>query len=304
MAAIVVDDDGVTVKSYREIHDELAEKMRGIFGGGLDLSPSSPDGQLLDLFIYAFSEAAEAIQGAVANLDVSSATGAFLDNLGKLMGLERLPGEDDDTYRSRLLSATRTGLATYGGMLTYLRGELGSGVSLSVNDGPTTDSEGLPGHSVSVYVPEDSTAADSEIAAAIWHCKPAGIRTWGSSSATIDDEAGFPQTVYFNRISTTSTAYYMRIRFTTYDEEVLPDDYETRIKALVAAWAVDEYRPGKDIIPQRASVPVYGVSGIERVLVEVSSDGSTWSTESVPIDASHYAQIPAENITVSRVTGF
>lgn len=304
MAAITVDENGVTIKSYREIHDELAEKMQGIFGRELDLSPSSPDGQLLDLFIYAFSDAVEAIQGAVANLDLSSATGTFLDNLGTLMGQGRIPGEDDDTYRGRLLSATRSGFATYGGMLTYLQGLFGAGVTLSVNDEPTTNSDGIPGHSVSVYIPEDSTATDEEIASAIWRCKPAGIRTYGSSSATISDESGLPQTVYFNRISATSTAYYMRIRFTAYDEEVLPDDYVERIAASVASWALDEYKPGKDIIPQRASVAVYGVSGIEQVMVEVSSDGSSWSTETVPVDASHYAQIPEENIAVEKVTGF
>lgn len=304
MAAITVDENGVTIKSYREIHDELAEKMQGIFGRELDLSPSSPDGQLLDLFIYAFSDAVEAIQGAVANLDLSSATGTFLDNLGTLMGQGRIPGEDDDTYRGRLLSATRSGFATYGGMLTYLQGLFGAGVTLSVNDEPTTNSDGIPGHSVSVYIPEDSTATDEEIASAIWRCKPAGIRTYGSSSATISDESGLPQTVYFNRISATSTAYYMRIRFTAYDEEVLPDDYAARIAASVASWALDEYKPGKDIIPQRASVAVYGVSGIEQVMVEVSSDGSSWSTSTVPVDASHYAQIPEENIAVEKVTGF
>lgn len=304
MAAITVSENGVTIKSYREIHDELAEKMKGIFGRELDLSPSSPDGQLLDLFIYAFSDAVEAIQGAVANLDLSSATGTFLDNLGTLMGQGRIPGEDDDTYRGRLLSATRSGLATYGGMLTYLQGLFGAGVTLSVNDEPTTNSDGIPGHSVSVYIPEDSKATDEEIASAIWRCKPAGIRTYGSSSATISDESGLPQTVYFNRISATSTAYYMRIRFTAYDEEVLPDDYVARIAASVASWALDEYKPGKDIIPQRASVAVYGVSGIEQVVVEVSSDGSSWSTATVPVDASNYAQIPEENIAVEKVTGF
>ena len=304
MAAITVSENGVTIKSYREIHDELAEKMKGIFGRELDLSPSSPDGQLLDLFIYAFSDAVEAIQGAVANLDLSSATGTFLDNLGTLMGQGRIPGEDDDTYRGRLLSATRSGLATYGGMLTYLQGLFGAGVTLSVNDEPTTNSDGIPGHSVSVYIPEDSKATDEEIASAIWRCKPAGIRTYGSSSATISDESGLPQTVYFNRISATSTAYYMRIRFTAYDEEVLPDDYAARIAASVASWALDEYKPGKDIIPQRASVAVYGVSGIEQVMVEVSSDGSSWSSATVPVDASHYAQIPEENIAVEKVTGF
>lgn len=304
MAAITVSENGVTIKSYREIHDELAEKMKGIFGRELDLSPSSPDGQLLDLFIYAFSDAVEAIQGAVANLDLSSATGTFLDNLGTLMGQGRIPGEDDDTYRGRLLSATRSGLATYGGMLTYLQGLFGAGVTLSVNDEPTTNSDGIPGHSVSVYIPEDSKATDEEIASAIWRCKPAGIRTYGSSSATISDESGLPQTVYFNRISATSTAYYMRIRFTAYDEEVLPDDYVARIAASVASWALDEYKPGKDIIPQRASVAVYGVSGIEQVMVEVSSDGSSWSTATVPVDASNYAQIPEENIAVEKVTGF
>ena len=47
MAAITIDENGVSVKRFREIHEELAEKVQGIFGQDLDLSPSSPDGQLL-----------------------------------------------------------------------------------------------------------------------------------------------------------------------------------------------------------------------------------------------------------------
>lgn len=298
--AINVSSSGISVKSYREVREELEAEFKGLFGNDLDTSPSSPDGQLIDLFCYAYNEAAEAIQGAASALDVNSAEGIFLDNLGALMGVPR-NGDDDDVYRGRLRSSDTTGFATYDTMLTYLRKKLGSAVTLKVNDEPETDGDGIPGHHIAVYIPASVTKTDNEIAQAIFDCKPAGVPTFGASSGTATDMVDLPHIQKFNRIEG-SDAYYMRITITEYEEETLPDDFAEKVANAVAAWAVSEYKPGQDIIPQRVVQAVYGVPGIDTVTVEVSASGiSGWTSNRVPIPSDSYAVLPEGNITVTKV---
>lgn len=298
MASITVDGNGVSVKRFRDIHAELAEKVQSIFGQELDLSPSSPDGQFLDLFIYAFSEGADAIQGAFASLDVGSAEGVFLDNLATLKGIHRGEGESDASLRGRIVDSDTKGYATFDGMLTYLRDSLGPLVALVENKEPTPDSSGIPGHSVAVYIPESySEIDDDDIAQAIWNCKTAGIKSVGSSSGTAVDLSGTEHLVNFYRVSLT-TPFYMRVTITEYTEEHLPTDYSDELKQAIAEWAVTEYTRGKDIIPQRAIQAIYKVPGIDTVLVEVSTDGENWQTSRIPVVEAGYASLPVENIII------
>lgn len=300
--ALNVDSNGITVKSFREVRKSLAERFQGIFGQSIDLSPSSPDGQLLDLFVYAYSDSAEAVQGAIANLDVNSARGAFLDNIGTIMGIPRNGIEDDDVYRALIISSDVKGLATFDTMVTYLVKNIGVGVTMINNDEPEEDN-GIPGHSFAVFVPDTLTEiTDDQIAQSIWECKPAGIKSSGSSSGTAVEKLGTAHTVQFNRVTKTD-AYYMRISVTEYTEEQLPDDFRGQVANAVAVWAVGEFTQGKDIIPKRAIQAVYKVPGIDDVTIEVSADGETgWTENRIPIDIDKYAYIPEENITVTKVT--
>lgn len=294
----LLDGNGLSVKSYRETREALASKIKRIFGEDLDLSPSSPDGQLIDLFVYAYNEVVEALQGAASGLDLSSADGTYLDNLGHLMGQQRADGEDDDTFRARLLSSDPTGLATYGGMLTYLRNSIGPLVSLVENPEPEPDSSGIPGHNIAVFIPETySDIANDDIAQAIWNSKPAGIKAYGTESGTAVDAARITHTVNFFRV-TGGDPFYMRLTVTEYREEQLPRDYANQLKTQIANWALTEYTRGKDIIPQRAIQAVYKVPGIDTVNVEVSIDGQSWTTDRIPVMEASYAKLPVENISV------
>lgn len=294
----LLDGNGLSVKSYRETREALASKIKRIFGEDLDLSPSSPDGQLIDLFVYAYNEVVEALQGAASGLDLSSADGTYLDNLGHLMGQQRADGEDDDTFRARLLSSDPTGLATYGGMLTYLRNSIGPLVSLVENPEPEPDSSGIPGHNIAVFIPETySDIANDDIAQAIWNSKPAGIKAYGTESGTAVDAARITHTVNFFRV-TGGDPFYMRLTVTEYREEQLPRDYANQLKTQIANWALTEYTRGKDIIPQRAIQAVYKVPGIDTVNVEVSLDGQSWTTDRIPVMEASYAKLPVENISV------
>ena len=306
----VIDENGLSVSSYRDIRNQLVTAMKGIFGEDLNLDPSSPDGQLIDLFGYAYDEVKEAFEGAVANLDVANAQGVFLDNIAKIMGQVRNTGETDDELRARLLKVDNRGLATYDGMLTYLRDTIYGTVTMAENPEPEQDAEGIPGHSFVVYIPQEvyealeereetepGFDADNYIAQKIWNCKPAGIKAYGNKEGVANDIAQIPHTVKFSVI-TSSTPFYMKITVTEYTEETLPMNYKTAIKEAVAEWALTEYTGGKDVIPQRAIQAIYKVQGIDTVAVEVSTDGTTFSTNRIAVAADKYAVLPEANIEV------
>lgn len=295
---IQVDGNGISVSSYREIRETLVAKMKEIFGQSLQMPPSSPDGQLIDLFGYAYDELKEAIEAGFAALDVDSAEGVFLDNLALLKGIVRNQGETDDELRSRIVNAENKGLATFDGMLTYLRDHLGPLVALEENSEPYEDSYGNPGHSVAIYIPESySELEDDDIAQAIWNCKPAGIKPYGTSSGIAKDVAGTEHEIHFYRV-TLSTPFYMKVTITEYTEEKLPTDYEYQLKTEIANWAVTEYTRGKDIIPQRAIQAIYRVPGIDTVNVEVSLDGTNWQTSRIAVPEAGFASLPASNISI------
>lgn len=129
-AATLDTASGITIKSFREIREALEKDFKGTFGYDLNTSSSSPDGMLIDLFAYAAMEAAQTVQAALANLDVATAEGVFLDRIATIAGIARDPGEPDASLRDRIGTAEFGGMATFDGMLTYLRDKLGGGLSV------------------------------------------------------------------------------------------------------------------------------------------------------------------------------
>ncbi|SHK72474.1 hypothetical protein SAMN05720469_11554 [Fibrobacter intestinalis] len=295
-AATLDTASGITIKSFREIREALEKDFKGTFGYDLNTSSSSPDGMLIDLFAYAAMEAAQTVQAALANLDVATAEGVFLDRIATIAGIARDPGEPDASLRDRIGKAEFGGMATFNGMLTYLSDKLGGGISMKSNEEPE-EMGGIPGHSVAVYVPQSATSSDDEIAAAIWHCKPAGIRTHGSSSGKVTDKAGFEHEVKFTRIE--SLPMTLEVTVKEYEEETLPDDYDAKIKAALVEWAKDQYTPGKDIIIQRLASPIYdNVPGILDLQFKATFDGKSVTSGRIEVPDSLCASLDEEGITV------
>lgn len=295
-AATLDTASGITIKSFREIREALEKDFKGTFGYDLNTSSSSPDGMLIDLFAYAAMEAAQTVQAALANLDVATAEGVFLDRIATIAGIARDPGETDASLRDRIGKAEFGGMATFDGMLTYLSDKLGGGISMKSNEEPE-EMGGIPGHSVAVYVPQSATSSDDEIAAAIWHCKPAGIRTHGSSSGKVTDKAGFEHEVKFTIIE--SLPMTLEVTVKEYDEETLPDDYDAKIKAALVEWAKDQYTPGKDIIIQRLASPIYdNVPGILDLQFKATFDGKIVTSGRIEVPDSLCASLDEEGITV------
>lgn len=162
------------------------------------------------------------------------------------------------------------------------------------NDSDTTDSEGRPPHSIEAVVNGGET---DEIGLTIWQKKAAGIDTFGSQSVSINDSQGFPHTINFNR--PLIVPIYLNITVTEYPEEALAPNAQAMITEAALNYG-NTLTVGNDVILQRFMGAIYqNVSGIGYITVTASTNGSTYSSNNISIDARHVATFDATRIQVT-----
>ena len=162
------------------------------------------------------------------------------------------------------------------------------------NDQDTTDADGRPPHSIEAVV---NGGEVDEIGLVIWQKKSAGIDTYGSQSVSINDSQGFPHTINFNRPLV--VPIYLNISVTEYPEEALPPNAQTMIVDAVLNYG-NTLTVGNDVILQRFMGAIYqSVPGIGYITVTASTDGVTYSSTNISIDARHVATFDPTRVQVT-----
>ena len=162
------------------------------------------------------------------------------------------------------------------------------------NDQDTTDADGRPPHSIEAVV---NGGEVDEIGLVIWQKKSAGIDTYGSQSVSINDSQGFPHTIHFNRPLV--VPIYLDIAVTEYPEEALPPNAQTMIVDAVINYG-NTLTVGNDVILQRFMGAIYqNVPGIGYITVTASTDGITYSSTNIQIDARHVATFDPTRVQVT-----
>lgn len=289
-------DNGIKFIGFQEIRQQLRQDWQSVFGSDLDVSPTSPDGHHIDLEAKTILSITEALQFVTSNLNRSQASGQYLDFLASFLRLNRAEGETDAELRKRMNEAEVSGLATYNGMLTYLRDNLHPAVDLLENSEDTIDEvDGVQPHSVRVVVPEDIDKTEKEIGHAIWFSKPAGIKTDGNLTVEIEAVNGKKHIVHFAK--TQRVDFDLQVVISRYSEEELPENIETVLESAIRDWAIKEYTIGKDVLPMRIYAPILTIQGIATAEISVKETGAgEWSSDSIAISNSQYANL--KNITV------
>lgn len=309
--------DGIKFTGFQNIRQALKDAWETTFGVQLDDSPTSPDGHHIDLEAKTIYSVMEAMQVITTMLNRSQAVGQFLDLLAAFLGISRNEYETDDELRSRIESANTSGLATYDGMLTYLRDQIHASVNLLINDEPDTNTDGIPGHSVRAVIPQavydefvakaargEIASADDYIAQKVWDCKGAGIRTDGNNGGSAVDASGISHSVYFSLPQDVNIE--VKVELTLYTEESFPPDGKEAVKKSIAGWATGtdgwpnaEFTPGKDVIPEHFYMPILKVSGIESAVVSLRKAGTEpWSASRIAISSQETAKLTAISVEV------
>ncbi|TMV49353.1 hypothetical protein FE783_12620 [Paenibacillus mesophilus] len=168
------------------------------------------------------------------------------------------------------------------------------------NDKNTPDSDGRPPKSIEAYV-LGGVAAD--IGQAILGSKAGGIEPYGSESVVVNDLAGNPHTMKF----TYAAEILIHVRVTVTKNASYPTDGNTQMTNAIVRYIGGEATTGQlyvglnmgdDVIYSRLIAAAYSVPGVEDVLIEVSTNGTTWTQANVAVDPQEVAQTAHTLITV------
>ena len=162
------------------------------------------------------------------------------------------------------------------------------------NTSDSTDSDGRPPHSIEAVV---DGGAERDIAKAIWTHKAAGIDTFGTQSAVVNDSQGVAHTMYFNR--PTQIPVYFRIEITPNPEKALSSAALVLIKQAIAAQG-NALGVGKDVILQSffCTIMTASSNAVGYIQLTASTDGETYTSDNIIISPREVATFSENNIVV------
>lgn len=209
--------------------------------------------------------------------------------------------ESDTDYRVRLKSArgSNGGAATEPAIRSRLLSDV-EGVTLAVvieNDSMTTNSAGQVAKSIQCVV---NGGLEQDVADNIWKYKAAGIATYGTTTITVKDPYGRSHDVKFSRPEVVSM--HVKVDVTLLEtEEDLPASVITLIKQGVENY-FSTLSLGDDVITQRLYGYIYSnTTGLGKMSVTVSTDGTNFREDNVSISDTQYASVDDSTIEVSGV---
>lgn len=107
----VIDADGLEVATRQELIDDFTASFESIYGADIDLSSSSPDGQMMNIFIQAVLDLEDLLVEIYNMFDPDNAVGTILDQRVAINGIQRQAG----TYTVQPVTITVTqALTLYG----------------------------------------------------------------------------------------------------------------------------------------------------------------------------------------------
>lgn len=174
------------------------------------------------------------------------------------------PGQDIETDAAlrirRYESVSFPGSANPDAILSKVRQVTGV-VAAIIDNNPTlvTDADGTPPKAFQVVV---LGGADQDIGDVIWASGPAGIESFGTTSVTVVDISGNPQTVSFSR--PIEVPIYVTVFFTPLAN--FPMDGVNQIKQAIVTYCEATFSVGQNVIAWQLNLALAGIPGIDNLL--------------------------------------
>lgn len=150
-----------------------------------------------------------------------------------------------------------------------------------VNETDETDAGGRPPRSFECFV-NGGDNYHKEIAEAIFDKKPIGIKTYGKVSQEILDMGGYSHTINFSH--TTNAPVYVRVAIKT-SNEFEGNKGKQQIKSNLETY-IDNVGIGNSVVLSSLYGQIHSVTGVQEVTeLQLSTDGSSWSTDNITVDA-------------------
>ena len=168
------------------------------------------------------------------------------------------------------------------------------------NNSLVTDGNGQPAKSIQPVVWDNSLASNAAIAQAIWNAKPAGILTYGTTTATATDSQGQAHGVQFTRIAGPNgiLRIYVAIQIAAL-VKTFPSNgvslVQNAIAALTQTPSDDGYviLPGVSLFPGQFWNAALTVTGVTDIL-SLTFDGNP-----VPVNTGKFIVTPFQIATIA-----
>ena len=100
---------GLVVPDTSAVRDEVIVAMKQIFGDEFEYKAETTNGLFVDLLTKVIKDFTGVTAQNLSGMNIRTAIGVWLDALGELFGVARNDGEDDESYRQRLINASALG---------------------------------------------------------------------------------------------------------------------------------------------------------------------------------------------------
>ena len=159
---------------------------------------------------------------------------------------------------------------------------------------------GLPPKCIAPYV---FGGEDADVAQTILQAKAGGIQSYGTIIIEAEDKRGYKHMIGFTRPA--SKDVYVKVTITKNPQ--YPADGDTRVKTAIIKYIGGrdydgtEYKGrglGQDVVLSKINTAVDSVSGIDDVMVELSTDGVNYATANIPISTMEIANADHEKVMV------
>lgn len=163
------------------------------------------------------------------------------------------------------------------------------------------DAAGRPPKSYQAYV---LGGQDEDIAAAIFSVGSAGIESYGEILVQVKDLSGDLQPVKFSR----AEVVQIHMKVQVFKNTSYPADGDNQIKTILVqtlggtdadGTVYAGLSMGEDVVMMKLASALYEVPGVEDISLQLSTDGTTWSSQNVKIAIHQVAQTAAEWIEVT-----
>ena len=246
-----IDGLGIHMPTYEDRLSDLCEAYRNIFGVDAELNAAVPDYQLLSVLAKSLDDTSALVVQAYNSRNPQYASGTGLDLLLPQYGLSRAAGETDAEVRAKIThSLAGRGVSCADALVAeVMKVRYVKDAKLYINDTDSTDSMGVPPHSLAMVVRNGNNTA---IAQAIYNKKAPGIGTWGSTTANATDAQGNAIPVSFTKHTDKFVFVNLFIQlFNGLSQDTVKNAIEPAILDFI-----NEHRIGETlIIPQ-----IYGVA--------------------------------------------
>lgn len=217
------------------------------------------------------------------------------------------PIESDVDLRKRFNDRDVSGGSSVPAIISALLA-LDNVITAKVTENTTdvTDGEGLPPHSIHCVV--SGSATDTEISEAIFSAKSAGIASYGSKSAIVEDDNGDQHIVYWDE----PTDVFINVIANITSNSEWESSNETAVKTAVvqAIGGIDtindiatEYQGieiGEDVRSYLPMTKMDDITGIDSVEILIAYYPTTpTSSAKLTINSSQSSRVDTANITVN-----